>query len=175
MWFTWNTTRSRPFKRLLKSRWEEVFLRRKVRKRWWNCNILIYFDTMYEGNKVIALWGTILNLLWCNRDKIIASLFTALFLDHHPIIINAKFFFNAHYFVCNGLKINLKRRHFKLSDNFLKFFKGRSCIVMKRLLDRYPSLNWGRRTTFARSPLRMISSGFFLLALIHALRWREAL
>lgn len=70
-------------------------------------------------------------------------------------------FFNAHYFVCNGLKINLKRRHFKLSDNFLKFFKGRSCIVMKRLLDRYPFLNWGRRATFARSPLRMISSGFF--------------
>ena len=82
------------------------------------------------------------------------------FLDHYPIIINAKFFFSAHYFVCNGLKINLKRRHFKLSDNFLKFFKGRSCIVMKRLLDRYPSLNWGRRATFARSPLRMISSGF---------------
>ena len=47
---------------------------------------------MYEGNKVIALWGTILNLLWCNRDKIIASLFTALFLDHYPIIINGKFF-----------------------------------------------------------------------------------
>ena len=57
---------------------------------------------MYEGNKVIALWGTILNLLWCNRDKIIASLFTALFF--RSLSNNGKFFLMHITLFVMGLK-----------------------------------------------------------------------